>query len=126
MERAPISCVWCPTPLSAQNLAIDHVLPFSQTQNNNLWNLLPSCKKCNAAKSDNIPTPDILKRRRDAILICWQLSHNAHPEAFEEEIRYDLVGYEEPAFLTETALKSLSNRCDFLIKERGYNPWGTN
>jgi HNH endonuclease len=126
LQKAPLSCVWCPTPLSAQNLAVDHVLPFSQTQNNNLWNLLPACKKCNGAKSDRIPTPEILKRRRDGILTCWQLEHICYPEAFEQEVRYDLVGFEDPVFLTETALHSLSKRCNFLIQERGYDPWDKN
>jgi hypothetical protein len=126
MQKAPLSCVWCKTRLSAQNLCIDHVLPFSQTQNNNLWNLLPSCKNCNAAKSDSIPTPQMLMRVRDRILLCWQLEHSGHPEAFEQEVRYDLIGFEEPAFLTEAALQSLSKRCDFLIQERGYDPWDVN
>jgi hypothetical protein len=116
-------CAWCPTCLSAQTLDIDHVLPFSQTYNNNLWNLLPTCKKCNSAKSDSIPTPEFLKRRQDSILTCWQLEHRRYPEAFEQEIRYDLVGFEDPAFLTEAALRSLAKRCDFLIQERGYDPW---
>jgi hypothetical protein len=126
MQRAPLSCVWCPTPLRIENLAIDHVLPFSQTQNNNLWNLLPSCKQCNSAKSDSIPTPQILTRRRNAILVCWKLEHSARPEAFEQEIRYDLVGFETSDFLGEPALQSLSQRCAFLIKERGYDPWEKN
>ena len=123
MRKGPLLCAWCPTCLSAQTLDIDHVLPFSQTHNNNLWNLLPTCKKCNSAKSDGIPTPEFLKRRQDWILTCWQLEHSRYPEAFEQEVRYDLVGFEDPAFLTEVALQSLSKRCDFLIQERGYDPW---
>lgn len=55
MQTVPINCVWCPSPLVLTNFAIDHVLPFSVTHNNNLWNLLPSCKNCNSSKSDSIP-----------------------------------------------------------------------
>jgi len=51
------------------------------------------------------------------------IEHNRYPEAFEQEVRYDLVGFEDLAFLTEAALQSLSKRCDFLIQERGYDPW---
>ena len=43
-----------------------------------------------------------------------------------QEIRYDLIGFEEPTFSGETALQSLSKRCEFLIKERGYDPWDRN
>ena len=126
MQKALLSCVWCKTSLSAQNLCIDHVLPFSQTHNNNLWNLLPTCKKCNSWKSDSIPTPEFLKRQQDGILTCWQIEHSSYPEAFEQEVRYDLVGFEEPVFLTEAALQAVSKRCDFLIQERGYPPWEKN
>ncbi len=123
MRIGTLHCVWCETPLSTQNLAVDHVLPFSQTQNNNLWNLLPSCKKCNSAKSDSIPTPETIKHRKDRILASWQLQHTGYPEAFEQELRYDLVGFDEPGFVAETSLQYLSARCDFLIRERGYNSW---
>jgi hypothetical protein len=123
MRKGPLLCAWCPTCLSAQTLDIDHVLPFSQTHNNNLWNLLPTCKKCNSAKSDSIPAPGFLKRRQDWILTCWQLEHSRYPEAFEQEVRYDLIGFEDLAFITEAALQSLAKRCDFLIQERGYDTW---
>jgi len=126
MQKAPVYCVWCKISLSAQNLAIDHVLPFSQTQNNNLWNLMPTCKTCNSLKSDSIPTPKVLQQRNDLILKSWQLEHRDHPEAFEQEIRYDLVGFDDKPFVAETALQYLSKRCDFLIKERGYDSWERN
>src|SRR5262245_52366173 len=126
MQKAPVYCVWCKTALSAQNLAIDHLLPFSQTQNNNLWNLLPTCKKCNSLKSDSIPTPEVLDQRNDLILKSWQLEQRNHPEAFEQEIRYDLLGFDDEPFVAETALQYLSKRCAFLIKERGYDPWERN
>jgi hypothetical protein len=126
MQRAPLHCVWCPSPLLLINLDIDHIVPFSQTQNNNLWNLLPSCKKCNTAKSDSIPTPDFLKRQKDRILTCWELERSCYPEAFEQEVRYDLIGFDEPTFLVDTVIESLSKHCNFLIKERGYDPWEKN
>ena len=91
--------------------------------NNNLWNLLPSCKKCNSVKSDSIPTPETIEKHKDRILASWQLEQTDHPEAFEQEVRYDLVGFEEPAFVAETSLEYLSARCDFLIQERGYDSW---
>lgn len=125
MQKESLDCVWCDRPLSMQNLAIDHVLPFSQTQNNNLWNLLPSCKKCNSSKSDSIPTSTILSRQTEGILTCWKLEHSGHPEAFEQEIRYDLIGFEAPVFLGEPTVQALSKRCEFLIDERGYDPWET-
>ena len=126
MSRKTLHCVWCETYLTPQNMAIDHLLPFSQTQNNNLWNLLPSCKKCNSNKSDSIPTPETIERRKTRILACWQLEQTEHPDAFEQELRYDLIGFDEPAFVIETSLQHLSKRCNFLIQERGYKSWHKN
>lgn len=123
MQRDTLHCVWCESRLTTQNLAIDHLLPFSQTQNNNLWNLLPSCKKCNSNKSDSIPTPETIEKQKDRILACWRLEQIDHPEAFEQEVRYDLIGFDDPAFVAETSLQYLSQRCDILIQERGYNSW---
>ena len=117
MQTVPINCVWCPSPLVLTNFAIDHVLPFSVTHNNNLWNLLPSCKNCNSSKSDSIPKPDFLLRRKQAIFDFWRLERTRYPEAFEQEVRYDLIGFEEPTFRVEPALMSLAKRCEFLIKE---------
>jgi 5-methylcytosine-specific restriction endonuclease McrA len=123
MQAAPLYCTWCETPLLVQNLAIDHLLPFSHTQNNNLWNLLASCKNCNsAAKKARVPTRETLRQCKERILACWQLESRRYPEAFEQEIRYDLVGFDK-AFVVENCLQCLSDRCEFLIQERGYDPW---
>jgi hypothetical protein len=55
-----------------------------------------------------------------------ELEQTDHPEAFEQEVRYNLVGFDEPGFVAETSLEYLSARCDFLIQERGYDPWEKN
>ena len=123
MQREPIYCVWCGYRLSAQALVIDHLLPFSQTQNNSFWNLLPSCKKCNSSKSDSIATRETIERRKAQIIACWQIQRSRHPDAFEQEVRYDLVGFAECSIVAETSVEYVTRRCDFLIKERGYYPW---
>ena len=98
--------------------------PFSTTSGTQpLWNLLPSCKNCNSSKSDSIPKPDFLLRRKQAILNFWQLERTRYPEAFEQEVRYDLIGFEEPTFRVEPALISLAKRCEFLVNERAYSSW---
>jgi len=86
----------------------------------------PPCKKCNSNKSDSIPTPETIERRKERILACWQLEQADHPAAFEQEVRYDLIGFAVQAFVAETSLQYLSKRFDFLIQEWGYNSWNKN
>jgi hypothetical protein len=84
---------------------------------------MPACGPCNANKGDRIPAPDFLVRRRNPILTSWELQRGILPKAFEQQIRYDLIGFNEPLFAPETALERLSHRCRFLIQERGYDSW---
>ncbi len=39
--------------------AVDHVIPWSMVKADRFWNLLPICKSCNSAKSDQNMEPDI-------------------------------------------------------------------
>jgi len=40
------------------NLSIDHIVPFSFVQSDELWNLVPTTKSINSAKNDRIPNLD--------------------------------------------------------------------
>jgi CRISPR/Cas system Type II protein with McrA/HNH and RuvC-like nuclease domain len=124
--RKAMDCVWCGKTLTVENLHIDHLLPYSQTKNNELWNLVPSCIACNAGKSDAIPTPKMIRTHQAAIVACWEKEKQQYPEAFVEEIRYSLTGYEDMEFNAEKAVMCLEKRCEFLIEERGYAPWEKN
>ncbi|MFD0824421.1 HNH endonuclease domain-containing protein [Neobacillus sp. M.A.Huq-85] len=37
-----------------RNTHVDHFIPWSFIQNDNLWNLVIACQKCNLQKSDKI------------------------------------------------------------------------
>lgn len=43
-------CSYCGVILNQNDFVIDHVHPRAKGGNNNINNLLPSCKSCNAAK----------------------------------------------------------------------------
>jgi hypothetical protein len=72
-------------------------------------------------RCDGVPTPETLNRRKERILEYWQLERRRHPAAFEQEARYDLVGFDDKPFVAESSLEYLSAHCDFLIEERGYD-----
>jgi hypothetical protein len=118
-----IKCTWCDKALTKAQIVIDHVLPYSQTQNNELWNLLPACQKCNGSKSDSIPAPALIEAKRGRIIENWGMTRALYPQAFQQEVQYSLTGYDAAKDGDEQALKSLSDRCAFLIAERGYDSW---
>jgi SAM-dependent methyltransferase len=72
LETTPLRCVWSDKPLTRDNLAMDHCLPFAVWSCDDLWNLLPARKDINGRKSDRLPAANLLRRRQQAILGWWQ------------------------------------------------------
>ena len=85
-DLASKECVWSGKPLGPA-FEVDHVLPFSLWRNNDLWNLLPADSHVNRDKGDSLPTHALLKRRREAIMLYWDVLHQANPVRFEHEVR---------------------------------------
>jgi hypothetical protein len=83
--RPDLRCVWSDAPLRPANFDIDHVIPFALWRNNDLWNLLPADRRVNGRKSDALPTAALLRRRRDAILRCWEVGRTAMGPRFRRE-----------------------------------------
>ncbi len=79
-------CVWSDAPLPGK-YEVDHVLPFSLWQNNELWNLLPAHPKVNRDKKDKLPEKRLLEERMPVILNYWGVMHRAYPSRFESEIK---------------------------------------
>jgi len=78
-----IECVW-----SGKNLKkfdIDHVIPFSFWRNNDLWNLLPTQPEINFKKRDKLPTNQLLKKRKDAVIYYWEVLMNDSHKRFSFE-----------------------------------------
>jgi hypothetical protein len=50
------NCFYCGKDIKKQkrNTHVDHFIPWSFIQNDNLWNLVIACQKCNTQKSDKI------------------------------------------------------------------------
>jgi len=52
-----ITCIYSGQPLQQGNFSIDHFLPWRFVAHDQLWNLVPTPKEVNSAKSDNLPDP---------------------------------------------------------------------
>ncbi len=55
-------CIYSNQVLNLENIAIDHYLPWSFVAHDQLWNLIPTLKIINSAKSNNIPSEKYLEK----------------------------------------------------------------
>jgi len=53
-------CFYCGTILDQENIHIDHFIPWSYIYEDEIWNLVPSCSRCNLIKSDSLPPKNCL------------------------------------------------------------------
>ncbi len=78
-------CAWTDQRIR-KKFDVDHLIPFSLWQSNELWNLLPAAHRVNANKSDHLPERRLLRERRSAILECWAMLEEKHPQRFSAEL----------------------------------------
>lgn len=110
-------CVWTGRRLDTGNLHVDHVIPFSVWQNNQLWNLLPASDTANSNKSDKIPSPELIDKCCDRIIHTWSLYDEHFDKRFKADA-YTGLGYSGEGELI-TAVDSLKFKSEYLIKRRG-------
>jgi len=71
-------CFYCGTILEQSNIHIDHFIPWSYIYEDEIWNLVPSCSRCNLIKSDSLPPKKCLikieNRNKIYQLIKWNSS----------------------------------------------------
>jgi hypothetical protein len=55
-EESNLQCFYCEAPLGESlATAVDHVIPWSFLLEDDLWDLVLACNRCNSAKSDWLP-----------------------------------------------------------------------
>ena len=79
-----LECVWTSASLKS-GFDVDHVIPFDLWHNNDSWNLLPASKKANGSKSNKLPSAEILKARKDAVIGYWEILRSLSPSRFDKE-----------------------------------------
>lgn len=104
ISRGSLRSVWSGTPLKAQTLAVDHMLPWARFHCNDLWNLMPADRVENGRKSDAIPSADILHDSRDRIFSNWALLSSLAPTRFASEAEIALTRTPLPKLHWETPL----------------------
>ena len=122
-ERENLSCVWSDKKITLATMDVDHALPFSLWRNNDLWNLLPAARKVNNEKRDKIPTPELLRRRKDAIIDVWQFANEVEPKVFQFEVERTLGKFHNSRWEQEL-FQYMSERAAVAIYRRGETAWG--
>ncbi len=121
-----LNCIWSGKEVHKENLAIDHVIPFSLWGNNDLWNLLPTDSLINGKKGDKIPDPEFVYQCRESISESWLNLNEQFADSFGREMRVSLVGVKEQDSndgWVDTGLDALINKCEYLIDVKGFQSW---
>ena len=122
-SKGYLHCIWSNKKIR-NDLEIDHMLPFSVWRNNDLWNLLPTKRSINNSKRDRIPSPNLLRNRKDRIFEYWGLYQQIATTRFEREVSTNLVSTNDFRLnWSEKAFESLIAKSKYLISERGFEPY---
>lgn len=119
-----LNCIWSDKQISKRSkMNIDHLIPFSLTKNNDLWNLLPTTMMANQRKKAKVPTPEFLQGKKKQIMRYWSLMREEYRNRFDTEIQISLIGFHNDNDNLEDAFEAVINWCDRLIS-KGYEEWG--
>ncbi|AKD56960.1 HNH endonuclease domain-containing protein [Spirosoma radiotolerans] len=58
-EQADFNCIYSGLRLTVDNLSLDHFLPWSFVAHDQLWNIIPTSKPVNSAKSNLLPSMEL-------------------------------------------------------------------
>lgn len=115
-------CAWTGQPILAK-FEVDHIIPFSLWRNNDLWNLLPVLPQVNSRKGDRLPTRELMVRRRDYVLYCWESLHQARGPRFEHEL-CRLIGADAfPLNWQAPAFRCTLDAVEITALQRGSERW---
>ncbi|WP_080847755.1 HNH endonuclease [Cytobacillus gottheilii] len=90
LEYFSADCFYCCKPLTGitRETHVDHFIPWSFVQSDQIWNLVLSCNKCNTSKSDKLPKRDYLEfiiernlelndKKEDQVVTNWMENYKS-------------------------------------------------
>jgi hypothetical protein len=121
--ESEFKCIWTGKALKG-TFHVDHIIPYSLWQNNNLWNLVPVTSTINSQKTDRIPSPTLIQKSAPRIKSIWNLYANSFGNQFNQELFEGLGTYSEDGF--DVAINSLKQKSEYLIEKRGFQKFEIN
>jgi hypothetical protein len=73
------TCFYCGKKLKQDNIHVDHFIPWAFIKDDNIWNFVLACPKCNESKNDKLPDImylDALIERNESMLLEYMNEKN--------------------------------------------------
>lgn len=121
-QLATLHCTWTGAAIP-RGFAVDHIIPFSLWHNNDLWNLVPASPTVNTAKSDKLPTRELMLRRRDAIVGYWEALRASHQSRFDHEATRVTGQQNLSANWQGVVFQAVHDAVEYTAVQRGYERW---
>ena len=83
------TCFYCGKKLEKENIHVDHFIPWVFIKDDNIWNFVFACSKCNVSKNDKLPDImylDALIERNDSLLLEYMNEKHINYES--DTLRY--------------------------------------
>jgi SAM-dependent methyltransferase len=91
--------------------------------NNDLWNLLPVLPVLNQKKRDQLPTRDLLLRRKDWIINYWNVLRSVHLHRFDHEAARIIGKEQRPGSWQNLVFQSVAEVVEVTAIQRGCERW---
>lgn len=124
-QRSPLHCAWSGRAIRNGRFDVDHILPWSLSHCNSLWNLVPAEESVNRKKSDKLLDSDFFYSRREAVIEDWGvlIDQGRNAELFLAQARHTLAPDGLPAsgwegMLIECIARELESAASRLQLER--------
>ena len=104
-------CFYCHESFGKSDMHVDHFIPFSYIYDNDEWNLVLSCAKCNLSKSDSLPRKNPYLKD----LVCRNEEYAKSIPEMKESLRQLSTGTNT----WESEIRHHYDRC----AERGFGKW---
>lgn len=115
-------CAWSGERIAGK-FEVDHIIPFSLWHNNDLWNLVPVLPAINSRKRDRLPTRDLLLRRKDYVLYCWEALRAAYQPRFEYEACRVIGTDQFPGNWQSRTFNCVAEAVEVTAIQRGHERW---
>lgn len=89
-------CFYCGKNIKKENAHVDHFIPWSFVQADQLWNLVIACRTCNLSKSDKLPNKQFLNiviDRNDTLVSVPELRKRSDMQVYTWKKLIDLYLY---------------------------------
>ncbi len=135
MTIQPVMEIYGNTELSENEISIDHFVPWSYVANDEIWNLHPTTRSINSAKSNNLPKWDIyFEKLTDIEYLSYQLMwkyegiHKEFDKVKKKHLNSSMV--EGRLYAPELSKEKFRNRLSEIVlpvyqsaKSAGFREW---